>query len=520
VTSPIEALNDAQLIDRVRANDAAAFAELRRRHQSDAIRAARVVAHDPGEADRIATEAFERLHADLAAGGGPHAAVSPYLRTMIRRGALDAHRTPGDEHEAVDPSAVEDLPYATDPLTTVEDRNVIREAYEALPERWQRALWFTEIEGRTPAALVPDLGSAAKAVAAMAYRAREGLRQAYLAVHVSVAVSPECQPVVSNLPAYVREALSPHDDVTVAIHLDTCIDCRNRRYELLLLVSNLRSVLAPALLGYRAGTPAATRPVAGFGGAAAAGVAIAAGRARTSAMAAMAAVSQWPRRAIKLAATAAVAVLAAAALAWAASSAFAPTISADAASNGNDSLDVTFEQSNDPAVTTSPLDPLDGVPDEEDEEEPAQTDEAESTGDTPAAGGDAGTGGSEPRATADAGASGNSSAGDGPAAAADSNNNTSGSGPVDSSTTEPAGGGAAAGAAGESPGNGAGNGGNQSPPNGGSDSGSSDQPAPPAGNDGDPDDEEDEPAKPDEDPDKGGKDKPGLVERVLCLILC
>lgn len=502
MTSPAEALNDAQLIDRVRANDAAAFAELRRRHQSDTIRTARVVAHDPDEAEQIAAAAFDRLHAELAAGGGPRAAVSPYLRTVIRRGALDAHRTPDDEHEAVDPAVVEDLPYATDPLTAADDRNIIREAYESLPERWQRALWFTEIEGRAPAALVPDLGSAAKAVAALAYRAREGLRQSYLAFHVSVAVSPECQPVVANLPAYVREALSPHDDVTVAIHLDTCVDCRNRRYELLLLVSNLRSLLAPALLGFRAGTPAATRPVAAFGGAAAAGVAMAAGRARTSAVAAMAAVTRWPRRTVKVAASAAVGVVAAAALAWAASSAFAPTTSADAASTG-DPLTVTFEQTDapPPAVTVNPLALLDGVPVEA--EEDAEPDEAESTGD--------GARGSEPVTTSESGP-----AGDTPAAAADSNN-TSGSEPADSSTTAPAGGGAAAGApSGGSAGNGTGSGGDN-PPSGGSDSDPSDQPAPPAGNDGGSDDGTDEPTGPDEEEEQ---DEPGLVEKVLCLLLC
>lgn len=496
-----EALNDAQLIDRVRANDAAAFAELRRRHRSDTIRTARVVAHDPDEAEQIAAAAFDRLHAELAAGGGPRAAVSPYLRTVIRRGALDTHRTPDDEHEAVDPAVVEDLPFATDPLTAADERNIIREAYESLPERWQRTLWFTEIEGRAPAALVPDLGSAAKAVAALAYRAREGLRQAYLAVHVSVAVSPECQPVVSNLPAYVREALSPHDDVTVAIHLDTCVDCRNRRYELLLLVSNLRSLLAPALLGYRAGTPAATRPVAAFGGAAAAGVAMA-GRARTSAVAAMAAVSRWPRRTVKVAASAAVGVVAAAALAWAASSAFAPTTSADAASN-RDPLTVTFEQTDapPPAVTLDPLDLLDGIPVEA--EEDAEPDEAESTGDD-------GSRGSEPVTTSESGPAGNTPA------AADSNN-TSGSEPADSSTTEPAGGGAAAGApGGGSASDGAGSGGDD-PPRGGSDSDPGDKPAPPAGDDGDSDDGTDGPTEPDE---QDKQDKPGLVEKVLCLLLC
>lgn len=499
MTSPAEALNDAQLIDRVRADDAAAFAELRRRHQSDAARTARITAYDPDEADRVADAAFEHLHAALTAGEGPRTSVSLYLRTMIRRGTLDAHRSPGEEYEAADAAAVDDLPYTSDPLTAVEERNIVREAYESLPERWQRALWFTEIEGRTPAALVPDLGSAASAVAAMAYRAREGLRQAYLAVHMSVAVSAECQPIVATLPAYVRETLSPEDDVAVAIHLDTCAECRNRRYELLLLVTNLRNVLAPALLGYRAGTPAATRPI-GFAGASAAGVAAAAGRAARTSVAAMAAVGRWPQRAIKVAATAAVCVLAAAALAWAASSAFAPTTSADAAGDAREPLAVTFEeQTTEPApppVTITPTDLLDGLPTET--EDPAESDATEpGSDDDPVVSADAGTAG-EPTGTSDSG------------------NNTSGREPADSTPSAPAGGGAAAGAGGGSSDADAGNGGNQNPSDG-SDSDPDQQPAPPAGNDGDSDDEEeDEPTGPDNNPDEEEQEKRGLLETVFC----
>lgn len=512
VTSPADAPTDAQLIDRVRANDAAAFAELRRRHRTDATRIARTVAHDPAEAERVAGEAFERLHAALVAGAGPRASVSPYLRTMIRRGALDAHRSPGDGHEPVDPAAVEDLPYSTDPVTTVEDRNVIREAYESLPERWQRALWFTEIEGRTPASLVPGLGSSATSVAAMAYRAREGLRQAYLAVHMSVAVSAACRPIVANLPAYARRALQPQDDVAVATHLNSCVECRNRRYELTLLVSNLRSVLAPALLGHRAGIPAA-------------GVAVAAGLARTPATASMAIVSRLPRRTVKVAASATVGVLAVAALALAASSAFAPTTSVDTAGDDGDPPTVTSGRTDEPppAVTIDPLDRLDGEPVEDDDGPAEDTDGQSEQPDTGSAASDeAGAGGSEPRAGADAGPAGGdetapADSGGDKTAAADSGTNTSGSEPAGASTTAPVGGGAAVG--GDSAESGAGNNGNN-PPRRGSGSDPSDRSGPSTGNDGDSDGDADEPTEPDEAPDKEDRDEPRLVDRVLCFILC
>ena len=57
---------------------------------------------------------------------------------------------------------------------------MIARAFASLPERWQAVLWHTEIEGARPADVAPLLGLTANGVAALAYRAREGLRQAYL----------------------------------------------------------------------------------------------------------------------------------------------------------------------------------------------------------------------------------------------------------------------------------------------------------------------------------------------------
>ena len=55
---------------------------------------------------------------------------------------------------------------------------MIARAFASLPERWQAVLWHTEIEGARPADVAPLLGLTANSVAALAYRAREGLRQA------------------------------------------------------------------------------------------------------------------------------------------------------------------------------------------------------------------------------------------------------------------------------------------------------------------------------------------------------
>lgn len=346
MSTPADTLTDAQLLHHIRAGDTAAYDVLYRRHVSDARRVARAVTHDQAEADEVVADAFATVLARAQDATGPDQVLAPYLRTLIRRIALDGHRpdsgplsepapasvlddsTPGDANPAV----VDDLPTAGDHLS-VADRNVTREAYETLPERWQRVLWLTEIEGHLPGALVPTLGSTADAVAALAYRAREGLRQAYLAVHLSGASPDECRPFVSKLPPYLRESLPPDDDVAVAVHLDLCSLCRGRRYELSALVSNLRGVLAPALLGYSTGQSAVAAGALATAGTVAAGTtATLAGPAGGAVGTASSGPGVRRRRlgaGVRVAATTLVSAAAAVLVAYVAVSAMGPTVPAD-----------------------------------------------------------------------------------------------------------------------------------------------------------------------------------------------
>jgi RNA polymerase sigma factor (sigma-70 family) len=261
-------MTDAELIARTRGGDMTAFDELYRRHADDARRTARIVSDNSDEADDIAAEAFTHVLATLQSGGGPDGELGPYLRTVVRRLAFDRYRASRRDGTPDDPALLEELPEPDDPAARATDRDMVRRAFETLPDRWQRVLWHTEIEGRSPAALASTLGSTPNAVAALAYRAREGLRQAYLSVHLSSPIPDECRPYVPKLAAYVRGTLTPSDDQWVSDHLDQCQHCRERHDELFLLVSDLRGVLWPALLA-----PA----VAVGGGVAAAGVAAAAG---------------------------------------------------------------------------------------------------------------------------------------------------------------------------------------------------------------------------------------------------
>ena len=55
------------------------------------------------------------------------------------------------------------------------------------------------------------LGVSANAAAAMSYRAREKLRQAYLQAHLMASPAPDHEPYRSQLGAYVRGGLSARD---------------------------------------------------------------------------------------------------------------------------------------------------------------------------------------------------------------------------------------------------------------------------------------------------------------------
>ena len=177
--------SDADLIKASRTGDAAAYDSLFRRHVAAARGLARQLVRNRAEADDVVAEIFAKILALLHRGGGPDDAFRPYLLTTVRCTTYDRHRAERrqlvtDEMEAFDRG----VPFADAAVADLE-RTMIARAFASLPERWQAVLWHIEIEGARPADVAPLLGLTANSVAALAYRAREGLRQAYLQMHLS-----------------------------------------------------------------------------------------------------------------------------------------------------------------------------------------------------------------------------------------------------------------------------------------------------------------------------------------------
>jgi RNA polymerase sigma factor (sigma-70 family) len=241
--------SDAELVTASRTSDSAAYAVLYQRHVVAARGLARQLVRGRAEADDVVAESFARVLAQLKRGGGPDSAFRPYLLTTVRRVAYDRLRAEGKlvisgEMEAFDPG----VPFA-DPALADLERTMISRAYASLPERWRAVLWHTEIEGARPAEVAALLGLTANGVAALAYRAREGLRQAYLQMHLSGVARGECRPTAAKLGAYVRGGLAKRETAAVAAHLDQCADCQAVYRELADVNVALRGVVAPVVLG-------------------------------------------------------------------------------------------------------------------------------------------------------------------------------------------------------------------------------------------------------------------------------
>jgi RNA polymerase sigma factor (sigma-70 family) len=241
--------SDAALIAAVRGGDIAAYGELYDRHLAAARRVAAAIAADRAERDDLIAEGFTRVLRILRSGEGPDEDFRPYLLTTIRNTMISWRRRDSAvslvaEVPDVTPSAGSDEPVGSRLHATV-----AADAFVSLPERWRTVLWRTEIDGESPAQIAEDLGMTPNGVAALAYRAREGLRQAYLDQHVPEARRRTCKTISGQLARWVRDGTSDHKSHRITAHLDRCPDCRELAEGLRQLNQELPATVTPLILG-------------------------------------------------------------------------------------------------------------------------------------------------------------------------------------------------------------------------------------------------------------------------------
>jgi RNA polymerase sigma factor (sigma-70 family) len=223
---------DAELVAAVRAGATDAYGLLYRRHVGSARALARQLTGCPAERDDLVAEAFLKLFTVLRAGGGPDTAFRAYLLTVLRRIRYD--RTHADRRvELSDDMGRYDpgVPWEDTAVAGLESR-LAAGAFTRLPARWQVVLWHTEVEQESPAEVAPRLGLTPNGAAALAYRAREGLRQAYLQEHLADGTPGGHRETVGRLGAWARGGLTDRGRAQVDAHLATCPACRALAAEL------------------------------------------------------------------------------------------------------------------------------------------------------------------------------------------------------------------------------------------------------------------------------------------------
>ncbi len=248
VEATTESPSDAALAEAVRGGDIAAYGVLYARHLQAARRVAMSFGLNGAERDDLIAEGFTRVLRILRAGGGPNEDFRPYLLTTMRNAVISWRRRDSSISLVADVPDIAPSSGYDDQMGTRIDAALAGEAFASLPERWRTVLWRTEVEGESPAQIAKRLGMTPNGVAALAYRAREGLRKAYLTQYVPAVEQRACRGIAGQLVGWVRHDGSGVKSRRIKAHLDHCPRCREVVASLRQLNQELHGSAAPLLL--------------------------------------------------------------------------------------------------------------------------------------------------------------------------------------------------------------------------------------------------------------------------------
>lgn len=215
---------DTTLTSAARRGDQHSFVQLYQRYHRRALSEARRVLHNRADAEDAVARAFASTFLAIRDGKGPDDTFRAYLLVAVRHSALQMVRKISYSTEVPTDEPADSVGSTTPhhDAYRVGDDAAVRLAFEGLPSRWQQVLWRTEIEGVPPRELAFELEMSPNSVAALAKRAREGLRRAYL--QHAVGDDPHAW-VATNLAAYLAGELDPDDRDLVGLHVESCPAC-------------------------------------------------------------------------------------------------------------------------------------------------------------------------------------------------------------------------------------------------------------------------------------------------------
>jgi RNA polymerase sigma factor (sigma-70 family) len=221
---------DQALLTAARDGDPDAVDELYRLHHAAARSVARGVCRID-DVDDVVSEAFTRVLRQIARGGGPQVSFRAYLFTAVRSAATDLARknarvvVTDDVDKDAAASRAEDR---TRPDSAVQQESrLLADALGDLPSRWQLVLWWTSVEQRPLSEVGRLLGINANAVAALAFRARQGLRDAYVRGHLPANADPSCAACRAEYVAVLLARTATPLPEHVVSHLHSCEPCRD-----------------------------------------------------------------------------------------------------------------------------------------------------------------------------------------------------------------------------------------------------------------------------------------------------
>ncbi|HET7802034.1 MAG TPA: sigma-70 family RNA polymerase sigma factor [Humibacillus xanthopallidus] len=280
-----ESAPDEVLLGRAREGSAEAYGELWRRH----LPAAYGVAGKHGgrtPPEDIVAEAATKIFTLLQSGRGPDEHFRAYFLTTVRTVAADHTR----RELRLLPVSDDDLELITEPAEAAEDialesgdagdselydTELVRAAFAGLPERDQRVLWHTTVEGEAPRVVAPRLGMTAGAVSSRAMRARESLRAGYLDAYadrcLEHAESRECSWTIERLGRLVRGRLPRRQTERAEAHIASCPHAAAVAADLREIHRGFPALVVPLVLAVGFGSSGLAAAL-GFAGVGAAGV--------------------------------------------------------------------------------------------------------------------------------------------------------------------------------------------------------------------------------------------------------
>ena len=129
--------DDADLVERARRGDVAAYGALVRLHQRDAVRLAWLVGGDGGEADDVVQEAFVKAWSALGRSFRPGSPFRPWLLRIVANEARNRRRSSGRRAAlAVRAAAAVPARVASpeDQVVVAGERSAVAAALDRLPE--------------------------------------------------------------------------------------------------------------------------------------------------------------------------------------------------------------------------------------------------------------------------------------------------------------------------------------------------------------------------------------------------